>query len=164
MYKIIGSDGCEYGPVSAEQLRQWIVEGRANAQTLTQAVGSTEWKPLGSFPEIGATVAPAIPQLRPAPPPTTNSMAVAGLVFGLLGVTGGWLCCGPLFSIFGIAFSSVGLSRINRNPTQETGKGIAVAGLVLSILGLIATLALGVLFRTMMWGHPPFYGHRHWHF
>jgi hypothetical protein len=28
-YKIIGADLMEYGPVSAEQIRQWINEGRA---------------------------------------------------------------------------------------------------------------------------------------
>jgi hypothetical protein len=33
MYKIIGADGKEYGPITADQLRAWIVEGRANAQT-----------------------------------------------------------------------------------------------------------------------------------
>jgi len=33
MYKIIGADGKEYGPIPAEQLREWIAEGRANAQT-----------------------------------------------------------------------------------------------------------------------------------
>ncbi len=36
MYKIIGADGKEYGPVTSEQVRQWITEGRANAQTKVQ--------------------------------------------------------------------------------------------------------------------------------
>jgi hypothetical protein len=94
---------------------------------------------------------------------TTNSTAVAGLVFGLLGLTGGWFCCGPLFSVLGIAFSSVGLSQIRRNPAQNTGRGIAIAGLVLSILGLIATLILGVLFGTIsILGHAPMFWQRHW--
>jgi len=52
MYKVIGSDGKEYGPVTAEQLRQWVAEGRANAQTRVQAEGSAEWKPLSVFPEL----------------------------------------------------------------------------------------------------------------
>jgi hypothetical protein len=37
-----------YGPATAEQLRQWIVEGRANAQTQTLASGVAEWKELFS--------------------------------------------------------------------------------------------------------------------
>ena len=52
MYKILGSDGKEYGPVTADQLRQWVVEGRANAQTQTFVEGATEWKPLGTLPEF----------------------------------------------------------------------------------------------------------------
>ena len=158
MYKIIGTDGREYGPVIAEQLRQWVAEGRANSQTLTQATGSAEWKPLALFPELSPAIRPAAPSA-----PTTNSMAVAGLVFGLLGLTGGWFCCGPLFSVLGIAFSSVGLSQIKHNPSRETGKCIAVTGLALSILGLVSTLIVGVMFGTIgMWGHPSTFWHRHW--
>src|ERR1035437_8448144 len=52
MCKIIGADKKEYGPVSADQLHQWISEGRANAQSLVQLVGSAEWKPLSAFPEF----------------------------------------------------------------------------------------------------------------
>lgn len=52
MYKIIGADGKEYGPVTAEQLRQWIREGRSNAQTKVQAEGATEWKTLDQFSEF----------------------------------------------------------------------------------------------------------------
>jgi hypothetical protein len=74
MYKIIGADGQQYGPVSAEQLRQWIVEGRANAQTLIQAEGGADWKPLGQYPEfatppIGTTQPPPVAgQPRPQVP------------------------------------------------------------------------------------------------
>jgi len=38
-YKIIGADGLEYGPVSAEQIRQWMAEGRVNSKTKLQAEG-----------------------------------------------------------------------------------------------------------------------------
>ena len=52
MYKILGGDGKEYGPISAATLRQWISEGRANAQTQVQAEGSTAWVALGQIPEF----------------------------------------------------------------------------------------------------------------
>src|SRR5262249_30832222 len=55
MYKIIGADQKEYGPVSVEQLRQWIAEGRVNAQTLVRPEGETEWKPLSAFPDFADT-------------------------------------------------------------------------------------------------------------
>jgi TM2 domain-containing membrane protein YozV len=52
MYRIIGADGRQYGPITTAQLREWIVARRANAQTIAQLDGSTEWKPLGSFAEF----------------------------------------------------------------------------------------------------------------
>jgi uncharacterized membrane protein len=67
MYKIIGADGKEYGPVSAEQLRQWLTEGRINNQTRVLAEGSTDWKAFGDCPEF-ASAAPNTP-----PPFTSQS-------------------------------------------------------------------------------------------
>ena len=52
MYKIIGVDQKEYGPITADQIRFWINEGRVNVQTKACADGTTEWKPLGAFAEF----------------------------------------------------------------------------------------------------------------
>lgn len=71
MYKIIGADQKEYGPISADQLRQWIAQGRANANTMVQAEGGTEWKPLSAFPEFAASFT------RSAPPPTPPTVSAA---------------------------------------------------------------------------------------
>lgn len=148
MYKIVGADQKEYGPVSLEEIRSWITEGRANAQTLAK-VEDGPWKPLSSFPEFAATAPPSAVPPGAAPPPSlapttstgrgpqTNSMAIAALVMGILSITVGVFCCGPLFSILGIIFSLVALSQIKKNPEQQTGRGMAIAGLVMSILGLI---------------------------
>ena len=40
MYTIVGADGREYGPATADQVRRWIAEGRANAQTRVRVEGS----------------------------------------------------------------------------------------------------------------------------
>jgi len=66
MYKIIGTDGRQYGPIDADQIRRWIAERRANAHTLVQSEGSTEWKPLISFPEFAS-------EFNLAPPPMPGS-------------------------------------------------------------------------------------------
>lgn len=60
MYKIIGADGKEYGPVTIEQLRQWLSEGRVNLQTRVLAEGTTDWKNLGEVPELSG-IMPAAP-------------------------------------------------------------------------------------------------------
>ena len=85
MYKIIGGDQKEYGPISADQLRQWISEGRVNAQTQALLEGTTDWKPLGAFAEFADGV-PAPPQAAPAfQAPTTDAASkVAGPAIGLI--------------------------------------------------------------------------------
>jgi hypothetical protein len=63
MYKIIGADQKEYGPITAEQARQWFREGRANAQTLVWSETSANWQPFSSFPEFADLFAPPVPPL-----------------------------------------------------------------------------------------------------
>ena len=159
MYKIVGADQKEYGPVSLEEVRIWITEGRANGQTLAKAEAGP-WKPLSTFPEFaGLLAAPAstVPPGAAMPPPLsqisytgrgpqTNSMAIAGLVMGILSVTVGLLCCPYLFGLLGIIFSLVALSKIKQNPELQSGRGMAIAGLVMSILGLIASIILQIMF------------------
>src|SRR6185503_12607272 len=51
-------DQKQYGPVTAEQLREWAAQQRVNGQTMILADGATEWKPLNSFPELAALSSP----------------------------------------------------------------------------------------------------------
>ena len=71
MYRIIGIDGLQYGPVSAEQIKQWIAAGRADAETKAQAEGDSDWKPLSAFAEfaeaLAAKAAAAPPRLEIPP-------------------------------------------------------------------------------------------------
>ena len=52
MYKILGSDGCEYGPVSTEKIKQWIREDRVEQKTPVMPDGAEDWVFLGSLPEF----------------------------------------------------------------------------------------------------------------
>jgi TM2 domain-containing membrane protein YozV len=124
MYKIIGADGRQYGPLPADQIRRWIAENRANANTLAQSEGSVEWKPLVSFPEFSSHFNLAPP---PMPASTYNPRAsnkipagICAILLGglgvhkfILGYTGAGLImllitiltCGifwPVFHIIGI--------------------------------------------------------------
>jgi len=67
MYKIIGADQKEYGPVNADQVRQWIAENRLDAQSSIQAEGSTEWRPLSTFPEFADALAARAAKIPPPP-------------------------------------------------------------------------------------------------
>ena len=159
MYKIRGADQKEYGPVSADQVRQWISEKRLDAQSVARLEGTEEWKPLSQFPDFaGAVVSPApgaspqmpatLAPLTPVGPsaPRTNPMALAGFVMGLCTVVLGCCCYGMPFNILGIVFSAIGLSQINKNPQMEKGRGLAIAGLVLSIVATIVAVIAGLVF------------------
>ncbi|MFM1944349.1 MAG: hypothetical protein RI897_3331 [Verrucomicrobiota bacterium] len=50
-YSIIGGDQKEYGPVSADQVRCWVGEGRAGSATLVRS-GDGAWRPLSEHPEF----------------------------------------------------------------------------------------------------------------
>jgi hypothetical protein len=135
-YKILGADGKEYGPVTAEVLRQWIAQGRANEHTSVQAEGSAGWKPLSSYPEFadaftGSSV-PGIPPLSTAPatsvgPARTSRLAIASSICGILG----FLC---LPALAGIVLGIMALARIRKSEKQLKGKGLAIVGISLSCL------------------------------
>ena len=72
MFKIIGADHKEYGPVTADQIGAWILEGRANGQTLVQVDGNAEWRALSSIPEFAAVLAAKL-----SSPPTPSHIVRA---------------------------------------------------------------------------------------
>ena len=158
VYKIIGADGKEYGPITIDVLRQWIAQGRANAQSKVLSEGAAEWKTIAEIPELApllasppATIAPPAPISMP-PVPRNNSFAVAGLTLGILALTLGLCCCyGLPFSIPGIICSGIALNQIKNDPAMQQGRNLAIAGLILSILSIllgVLLLVLGVALST----------------
>lgn len=144
MYRIIGADGRPYGPVNAEQVRRWIAEGRANAHTQTLVEGAAEWKPLSAVPEFaghfGAPVPPPISAVSASHARRTNGFALWGMIFGILSC---FCCCLNIpMGTLGLVFSLIGLTQINERPDLHEGHGLAIAGIVLSAVGLL----IGVLF------------------
>lgn len=61
MFTIIGGDGKEYGPVSAEQVRSWLASGRANLSTKAKYAGTEDWHTLGEYTEFTTTAVAAMP-------------------------------------------------------------------------------------------------------
>jgi hypothetical protein len=160
IYKIIGEDGKEYGPATNEQIRQWAAEGRVEHRTPIFVDGAKDWNFVGLLPEFaGCFAAPVTPP--PISPPLrgtssagrmakTNSYAQAGMIFGILSLV--CCCCGFPFGILGLVFSLIGLSQINANPQLHEGRGMAIAGLILSILSLL--LSVGSMFFNLLMNQP----------
>lgn len=164
MYKILGADGRQYGPVTAEQLRRWIAEGRANAYTQTLAEGAAEWKPLGAQPEFAAhfpSAAPPSIRSSVAPYRKTNAYALWGLICGILSVFFCLCCCLNIpLGALGLIFSLIGLSQINDFPDVYEGRPLAIVGIVLSALGLLLGIAL--LFVNVANGN--LHVHHNWYY
>lgn len=156
MYKIVGTDQREYGPVTRETILEWIAQGRANAKTIAKFEDGA-WKPLRTFEEfqsaLGASAkAPLIETTvvssAPEAPPfsgvgsqrNTNVSAVLGIVFPIV-----CCCCAYIGPILGIVFSFIGLSQIRANPNKystsdalpKIGIGISIFVLILHIIGTI---------------------------
>ena len=147
MYKIIGADGKEYGPVSSEQMRRWIGEGRINAQTRVQEAGATEWKTAAEFPELGFAPAGGVPGAGPSSPPPLptgqaagqqNGLAITSFVLGLLSL----VCFGFLAGIPAIVCGHLARGRARRLPAVYGRAGLALAGLIMGYVSLLVTLVI----------------------
>ena len=68
--------------------------------------------------------------------PGTNTMAVLSLVFAFF------------FSLAAVIMGHVALSQIKR--TGEGGRGLAIAGLILGYLGLVAWVIVAVLYFALI--------------
>jgi hypothetical protein len=167
MYRIIGTDQKEYGPVPADELCRWIADGRVTAQTNAIAEGGTEWKPLAAFPEFAGALAAdapaplpvatfATPQsplpraaaAAPAAPVARakrSGMAIASLILGILGL----FSCG-ITALVGLILGFIARSKIRKSQGSLRGNGIALAGIIVSgifmlLLPISAFLATKIL-------------------
>jgi hypothetical protein len=141
MFKVIGSDQQVYGPVTAAQLHQWMAEGRVNPATLVQLEGTTDWKALSSFPEFA--IPPAVNLPRSQADTQSDGIAIAALICGILSLV--CCCAGPIFGVLGLVFSIIVLSRHQDYPA-ESSRQMALAGLILCIVGLLSRLLLPFFF------------------
>ena len=75
------------------------------------------------------------------PAPRTNPLAIASLVLGIL-----WLWW--VGSILAVIFGHIALSQIKKRPAGESdsGRGIAIAGVVLGWVGVTSAVAFILLF------------------
>jgi hypothetical protein len=151
MYKIIGGDGKEYGPISSEQLRQWLNEGRVNANTRVLLEGTTEWKLLSAFPEFAATV---------TAPPSAASFSGSGRDEALKALKGPAIALkvtaiiGLVLVVFGLVMNVLALSGVNVNwqpaggdPQMERmfaswNKFGGALGIVTNIIGAIVGVVI----------------------
>jgi len=160
MYKILGSDGNEYSPVSAEQVKKWIAENRVEKKTPVIPEGAPDWVFLESLPEFAAAF--VTPASRPPPLPLSarapksndrfnpvipykNARALAAYYLGVFSVIP------PVGAILGIPALVLGISGLRfqrRNPEADGSVhswiGVILGGLFgFGYLALIAFVVIG---------------------
>jgi hypothetical protein len=154
MFKIIGGDQRPYGPVSADQLRQWVAEGRADGQTLVQAEGSADWKPLASFPEFAGLVAtpptvasaPSAAAWTPSAPRPDIPTYLPHAIFVTL------CCCLPL-GVPAIVYASQVSSKLARGDVDGAKAASAKARMwfwIALAVGAVATTVQLIMFAGSM--------------
>ena len=147
MYKIIGIDGKEYGPVNLDQMRQWIAQGRINSQTRVKAEDASDWRNASEVPEIaalfpatkGMTTTPVVPPLLSAPAPSAQRKGMAVLSF-ILGLSSFVLCLSAVTGFPAIIFGHIARIRAKRLPERYGGIGFANAGLVLGYVSILFSM------------------------
>jgi hypothetical protein len=149
MYKIIGANQVEYGPITADQLRAWLAEGRVNAQTPVQAEGDTTWKPLSMFPEFAAAL-PTSPLPAPAPMGATVTgdgraqalSMVSGPAIGLIVA----VSIGIALALVGIILQMLGMGMAGMSGFENTQNAEAVKMMQMMSGGLgIVIRCVGIL-------------------
>jgi len=150
MYRILGADRKEYGPVSADDIRVWIREGRANGQTLACSEGGA-WQPLSSFPEFAQALGAAPASPSPLPAPSSSAARVSnpaqlvqgpGIVLVIVGALGFALHISSLLAhVIGWTLArqpSTGNPELDRVMTfLSGGAGVAIDVLWLGLSALI---------------------------
>jgi TM2 domain-containing membrane protein YozV len=136
MYRILGADGQQYGPVAAEQMRLWFAERRVSAQTPAQLEGTTEWKPLDSFPEFANEPKVPPPLMMPLTPAGAMAARAASKI--------------PA-GIFGILLGSMGIHKFILGYTQSglimllaSILTCGIAGIPMHLIGIIE----GIIYLT----------------
>ncbi len=150
MFKVIGTDGKEYGPVSDNQVRLWVAQGRLNAQSKIRPEGAQEWKSIGESPELGVALPPDPPPVAASGSSTgsVSGLAIASLVLGVVGpATAG------LTGVAGLILGIIALVKISKSQGRLRGTGLAVAGICVSgvmllLLPIMAALLLPALAKA----------------
>ncbi len=77
MYMIIGGDGKEYGPKPDSEVREWIAEGRLNAQSQIRGQSDADWRILGDLSEFAGDLFGATPSAPATPTPSALKLDTA---------------------------------------------------------------------------------------
>jgi len=151
MYKILASDGQEYGPISTEKIKLWISEGRVEKKTPVMPDDANDWVFLETLPDFAEAF--AAPPTMNAPTaaksgnglnamiPYKNIRALAAYYFAIFSIIP---ILGMPLGLTGFVLGVLGLRYRTKNPAAG-GQIHAWIGIVLGGLCGFGYLALIIL-------------------
>ncbi len=154
MYKIIGNDGNEYGPIDAAGLRTWISQGRVHSQSLVRAEDGGQWQPLQAYAEFAslAGMPPVAAPNIPARAKSDDTVATIipyrnpqALIAYYLGIFSLFPMLGFLLGAAAFILGIRGLMFVKRHP-EAKGKVHAWIGIICGgLFGVIWLLVIGLM-------------------
>ncbi len=145
MYTIIGGDGKEYGPVTADKVRDWLANNQANADTRIKRVDSGTWTTIGQLPEFGASPSTA----APSAPASGNQADPAPLMGSIAEITAALSANSRQIDVFGCLSRSFEFWKANLLPlvgATVVMMLVQMAASLIPILGLLSGLLLNGVF------------------
>jgi hypothetical protein len=144
-FKIKGTDGAEYGPVTTDELQQWIAQHRCTRDSLVEADGSGEWVSLATLPEFQSALASPPPAQKQGDGgvstviPYKNAPALIAYYIGVF-----CIACPPILCFPAMILGVIGLRRVKENPALK-GTAHAWIGIVSGSFFLILSIVVGVM-------------------
>ncbi|MFU8893119.1 MAG: GYF domain-containing protein [Luteolibacter sp.] len=141
-------DSAQHGPVPLQDLQAKIRSGEIAPDALIWREGMADWTSANAIPEIGVSLAPALPVSAAATvyappaspgsagfPPIANArpssgLAIASLILGILGLTS----CTFITGIPAVICGHMAMGRTHPKTGNLGGRGMAIAGLVMGYI------------------------------
>jgi hypothetical protein len=106
---------------------------------------SPEWQP----------PPPPKPVWHPPPPPLyaqqqSSSLATAAMIVGIVGITVGWLCLGPIPGIAAIIMGAIALSQIKKTPDRFGGRSQALVGVITGSVTVVVYVGFVIVYILVL--------------
>jgi hypothetical protein len=142
--------GQRYGPVSEEEMKSWIAQGRVSATDFVWSEGMPNWVAAGAaFAQATGAIPPIqaarqIVYVAPLPPPPGT---YAAFFCGLFSVF--FPCLGLVLGIIAVINAKKARAALAADPSQYApgSGGLTTAGQILGIIGIVVgvLIALGAI-------------------
>ena len=153
-YYVVGES--QHGPFEDDEIRRLLTEGKISDQTNVWRDGMDNWLPMSQVPEWSGQVVSTNPYSTnpygaqgqsyhsPYPIRHNNGAAITSMICGICAVVVPFVICffgavaSPFLGIAAVIFGHIGLNQISQSSVPMAGRGMAITGLVLGYIVIVA--------------------------